>query len=144
MDKKIVEVAELSTEGFKPLIFFKDWRVATLCYTADLYPPDIGYLERHMETDEVFVLMHGQATLLLGGLEQAVSPLVALPMQPLKTYNVRLGAWHSVVMSKDAVILLVENADTGKPNSEYFQLTPAMKQVVFSEAVHFPDWRSLH
>jgi hypothetical protein len=45
-------------------------------------------------------------------------------------------------MSKDAVILLVENGDTGKPNSEYFRLTEAQKQVFLAEAANYPDWQT--
>ena len=143
MDKEILEIAELTTVGFKPLILFENWRVATLCYVDDLFPPEIATLERHTQTDEVFILMHGQASLMLAGAGAAVRAIEAVAMQPLKTYNVKLGAWHGVVMSKDAVILLVENVDTGAANSEYFQLTPAMKQVYLAEARRFPDWQNL-
>ena len=143
MDKNVIEVAELATIGFKPIVLFESWRVATLCYAEDLYPPNISYLERHMETDEVFILMAGQATLMLGGNNAEVSDLEALPMQPMLTYNVKLGAWHSVVMSRDAVILLVENVDTDKVNSEYLDLTDPMKQAFLQTARQFLDWADL-
>lgn len=142
MDKNILDVAELTTVGFKPLIFCNDWRVATLCYTPDLYPPHIGYVERHMETDEVFVLMKGQVTLFIGGNEKTVDRFEIVPMQPLKTYNVRQGVWHNVIMSKDAVILLVENGDTAESNSEYFRLSDHQKQVFLTEASDYPDWQT--
>lgn len=142
MEKNRVDIAELTTVGFKPLVFFKDWRVATLCYTPDLYPPHIGYLERHMETDEVFVLMHGQATLLIGGNGAGVDQIETLALEPLKTFNVRQGVWHNVVVTRDAVILLVENADTGQPNSEYFTLNESQKKILLATAANYPDWRS--
>lgn len=143
MSNQGLEISEFTTHGFKPLIFFKDWRVATLCYCEDLYPPAISFVERHMETDEIFILLHGQATLLNGGREAVVSRLEAEPMQALKAYNFTLGTWHGVVMSRDAVIALVENADTGKENSEYFQLDEPMRRLVLSEAQKIPDWSAL-
>jgi ureidoglycolate hydrolase len=138
-----LEISEFSAHGFKPLIFFNEWRVATLCYCEDIFPPAIGYVERHMETDEVFILLHGRATLLNGGKETAVSQLEAEPMETLKAYNFTLGTWHGVIMSPDAVIALMENADTGKNNSEYFKLDEPLRHFVLSEAKKFPEWSAL-
>ena len=143
MQHQGLQIAELTTVGFKPVILFEGWRVATLCYVDDLYPPEIAYLERHLETDEVFILLHGQATLMMGGVGQEVSAVEAVPLELLKTFNVKLGAWHGVIMSRDAVILLVENVDTGKPNTEFFNLTPALQQTYLEVARGFPDWQGL-
>ena len=143
MDKNILEVADMTAEGYNPLIFFKSWRVASLCYTGDLFPPQIGFLERHNQTDEIFILVRGQATLMMGGNGGSVEKVEVVPMQPLKTYNVRQSAWHSVIVSKDVVILLVEAADTDRSNSEYFDLTPSMKQVYLSVAAKYPDWQAV-
>jgi hypothetical protein len=64
-------------------------------------------------------------------------------MEPLKAYNVKRNAWHGVIMSRDAVILLVENEKTGITNSEYFPLTPALKQIYLTESRIFADWQWL-
>jgi len=143
MDKDLLDITAFEAVGFKPLILFKSWRVATLCYGEDLHPRHAGYLERHMETDEVFILMRGQATLMLGGAGASVDQIEAVAMQPLQAYNVKLGAWHGVLMSRDAIIALVENVDTGQANSEYFNLTPAQKETFVQEARKFPDWQAL-
>lgn len=143
MDKKVLDISDFQTVGYKPLLSFKSWRVATLCYLDELYPPAIETMERHLKTDEVFVLLKGQTTLLIGGNAEMVEEIEPVPMQPLLAYNVRLGAWHGVVMSRDAVILLVEEADTEDDNSEYWTLTDAQKAVCLSAAMRLSDWQNL-
>ena len=143
MESDYLEVVEFTTTGFKPLILFQEWRVATLCYTADLYPPDIATLERHLETDEVFVLLKGSATLILGSATGEAGSIEMIPLAPLKGYNVRRNVWHGVILSRDAVILLVENEDTGSANSEYYPLTWEMKQAYLAEARTYEDWKLL-
>ena len=93
-----------------------------------------------MQTDEVFVLMEGQVTLMMGEGDQTVTAVYGIPMEPLKLYNVKQGAWHGVLMSKDATILLVENQNTGNANSEYFNLTPEIRAIYDAEAKKIKDW----
>jgi ureidoglycolate hydrolase len=143
MQENILEVAGFTTTGFKSLIQYNNWRVATLCYVDDLFPVDIASMERHLETDEVFVLLKGKATLMLGGAESGVRSVKSNSLEPMNAYNVKRNAWHGVIMSRDAVILLVENEDTGSANTEYFQLTPALKQIYLTESRTFADWQWL-
>lgn len=44
-------------------------------------------------------------------------------MEPGKIYNVKKGAWHSVILEKGAKVYVVENIDTNEENSEivYFE-----------------------
>jgi hypothetical protein len=142
MDKSILEVTEFTTVGFKILVPFESWRVATLCYIDDMFPPELSRMERHVETDEVFVLLKGDATLMLGGNEAAIGPVETIPLEPLKSYNVKRNAWHGVVASRDVVILLVENVDTGNNNSEYCELCAEQKGVYRAIWKQFPDWRA--
>ena len=70
-------------------------------------------LERHMVTDEVFMLLEGEATLIIG-LEKT-----AVPMEKHKIYNVRKGIWHNIKVSEDAKVFIVENDNTTRENTEY-------------------------
>lgn len=98
-------------EGYKVQHRFGAWRVAYLTY-ADHFD-NITYLERHMETDEIFILVEGTATLLIG--EKAE------PCEMIKNniYNIPKGEWHNIRVSKNAVVIIIENEDTSKDNSEY-------------------------
>jgi hypothetical protein len=143
MDREILEVIDYTGEGYKPLIDCNGWRVAYLRYLDELYPTRIEKLERHMETDEVFVLLEGRVTLLIAGNGTKADTLETVPMQPLKLYNVRKGAWHGVILSRDATILLVENTNTSCDNSEYFTLTEPMRKTLLDEAHTFSDWTGI-
>jgi hypothetical protein len=124
MDTNLLEIHEYQGEGYKPLIDFNCWRVAVLRYLDELRPDKISYFERHNETDEVFVLIQGQAVLFMGEGEEQVERILPCPMRQDVLYNVKRGAWHTVVLSRDATILLVENRDTARVNSSYFTITP--------------------
>lgn len=123
MNEQVLEISEYNGEGFRPLILFGGWRVAVLNYLDELLPRNIKRMERHMETDEVFVLWRGRATLLMGGNGAQVDSVTPQVMEPGKLYNVKRHSWHSILMSRDASVLLVENVDTAEGNSEYFNLS---------------------
>lgn len=86
------------------------WCVAFLNHGDRFVSP--AYMERHLETDEVFVLLSGAATLLIGAARRKVE------MSPFKLYNVRKGTWHQIVTQPGTRCLIVENADTSGENSE--------------------------
>lgn len=130
MDEQSLEIREYVGEGFKPLVYFGSWRVAVLRWIDEISPECIDKLERHTQTDEVFVLLAGQATLFLGGIDGQVAMIRRQPMDHGKLYNVKQNAWHTVTMSRDATILLVENGDTGEGNSEYWTLTEEQKRMI--------------
>jgi len=100
-------------------------------------------VERHNETDEVFVLLEGQAVLFIGAGSETVTELYAQVLEPKKMYNVKRGVWHCTVLSRDASILIVENCDTSQTNSDYWPLTPEMRQMIVETARREqPTWWS--
>jgi ureidoglycolate hydrolase len=134
MNEKLLEIRQYAGEGYQPLIDFGTWRVAFLRYIDELIPWNITRVERHLETDEVFVLLDGQAVLFLGGGEERVENLAPVVMEPGRLYNVKCNAWHTIVLSHDATILLVENRDTGQANMEYSLLRAVHCQLIIDTA----------
>ncbi len=108
-----LQILEYNGEGYDRTMHFGEWRVAFLNW-AEKFSPDSGFPpERHMLTDEVFVLLSGSAALEVGeGLER-------VELQPCRLYNVRAGVWHRVSVSRDAKLLIIEDHSTGPENSEY-------------------------
>jgi hypothetical protein len=141
MDEAYLQVRACVGEGYRPLVDFGAWRVASLRYLDELYPPAIERFERHLTTDEVFVLLAGQGTLLLAGHDLA--SFQAVPLERATLYNVRQGCWHGLILSRDASVLLVENRDTTAANSEYAPLQPWMRARLLAAARAFPDWAYL-
>ena len=128
MDEQILEISEYHGEGYRPLIDFGTWRVAILRWIDELALENINFMERHTQTDEVFVLIEGKATLIVGGNSSHIDGIYPQAMENGKCYNVKQNAWHTIMLSRDALILIVENQDTGKSNSEYCDLTDGQKR----------------
>lgn len=117
LDESLLQVVEYGGEGYLPLIDYADWRVAILRYIDELEPQNITTMQRHDETDEVFVLLAGRCILFLGAGAEQVTDIHPQDMEPLKLYNVKKGCWHTHTLSRDATVLIVENRDTTDRNS---------------------------
>jgi hypothetical protein len=141
MDQRYVEILEYVGEGYKPLVDFGDWRVAILRYIDELKSDKIKEVERHTETDEVFVLFHGKGVLLVGGSDSEVDAVYPQVMEFGKLYNVKRNVWHTILLSPDASVLLVENRNTSKINSEYFSLTLEQRESIMKHA-HYVEFAS--
>lgn len=126
----LLEVRDHTTEGYKPVVDFEAWRVAVLNYSSELRPENITTMQRHNETDEVFILLRGRCILFLGQGDYTVTQVFAEDMIPLKIYNVKKGAWHNHTLSEDAMVLIVENRDTTYDNSPFCQLTEAQQEQI--------------
>lgn len=111
-----LEIMEYNGEGYSPLVHFESWRVAIANYSDRFAERDDLYLERHLETDEVFVLLKGACILLIG--EEAEE----IEIEACKTYNVKKGVWHNMFLSQDASVLIIENDNTCKQNTEYMDI----------------------
>lgn len=123
LPESLIEVRDHIGPDYKPLVDYQSWRVALMNYTDDLTPDKINRMQKHMETDEVFVLMTGRCILFIGEGEDAVTKVHTVDMEPYKLYNVKRGVWHSHTFSRDARVLIVENRDTTDANSPFAGLT---------------------
>lgn len=113
-----------------PLIDYQSWRVALLNYTAEYLPERITRMQKHTETDEVFVLLTGRCILFLGEGEDNLTKLYSVDMELYKMYNVKKGVWHSHTFSEDAKVLIVENRDTVLENSPFVGLSETQQKEV--------------
>ena len=114
---KLIEVNQYKLDGYKPVVDYKSWRVAILNYCEELLPGSIDKMQRHAETDEVFVLLKGRCILFVAEGEQEIGAIHAQDMEPLKVYNIKKSVWHTHTLSEEAVVLIVENRDTDLANS---------------------------
>ena len=108
-----IDIIECNNDGYNPLVDYNSWRVAVINYAERF--DKISRLERHMETDEVFILLLGSAELIIG------SEKKTYVMESGKIYNVKKGTWHNIRISKTATVAVVENNDTGVHNTEYIE-----------------------
>lgn len=134
MDESVLEIREFDGVGYQPLIDYGSWRVAILNWLDNVRPNLNNIMERHTETDEVFVLTRGKGVLLMGGNGPQVDEVLPQTMEIGKIYNVKRNAWHTILLSREASVLLVENNDTGDQNSEYFTIPAELHRQVMEIA----------
>ena len=134
MDEGVLEIREHEGEGYKALVDYGGWRVAILRFQDGLLPEHQTSMERHVETDEVFVLTKGKGMLITGGNGPRVDGLELQVMEIGKIYNIKKNAWHTVSLTSDASVLIVENQDTGRHNSEYIELSIDQRQALMELA----------
>ena len=108
-----VEIYDYNGNSFQPAMNFGSWRVAYLNHDEYFMEEKFEKVERHNESDEVFVLLDGKATLIIG------ENLNRVEMEPHKLYNVPKGVWHHIFTHEGTSVLVVENADTGMKNSDF-------------------------
>lgn len=111
-----IEILDYDGDGYNKTLSFQSWRVAFLNFAEKFRKENFKYLERHSCTDEVFVLLEGNATLLLS------KELQKVELEKNKLYNVKMNVWHNIILSEDAKLLIVENDDTSTDNTEYFYI----------------------
>lgn len=125
-----LEIYEYHGEGYKPIHDFNGWRVAVTNSGEHQGLTSVTELSRHLETDEIFVLLTGSCTLYIGGTADSFSSIDTVPMKPLKIYNITRGTWHARSLTPDSSVLIVENEDTSADNSESSPLTEEQIQLI--------------
>lgn len=126
--EELIEIKSYTEEGYQPVIDFNSWRVAVLNYCDELLVENIDKMQKHNQTDEVFVLLKGECTLFLAEGEEKVENIQAQKMEPFKLYNVKKSVWHTHTLSKEAMVLIVENQDTDLSNSPEIDLNNKQQQ----------------
>jgi hypothetical protein len=134
VSEKLLEVRDHDKEGYRPLIDHGAWRVAILNYSDALRVENLTNMQRHNETDEVFVLLRGRCILFLGEGTDAVTTVHATDMRPCKLYNVKKAVWHTHTLSRNAMVLIVENRDTTLENSPFCSLSDAQRRTIMELA----------
>jgi len=104
----MIETSSFTGEDFLVVKQFENWKIGFLRYSKRFSVFD--RLERHMLTDEAFILLEGQATL--------YTDTESVVMQKNIVYNIPKAEWHHIVVSKDATVMVVENSSTCEENTQ--------------------------
>ncbi len=123
INKNLLDIKEYLGDGYKPMMDYESWRVAILKYCDELLPENITKMQKHNETDEVFVLLKGKFILYIGEGDKVVTNIYSKELEPLKMYNVKKATWHTHSLSEDAVVLIIENQNTELSNSPEIELS---------------------
>lgn len=107
--------------GYQPLLLRSNWMVSLLNWEPTAERAHLKEIERHNQTDEVFVLLKGRSVLFV---RREGELLKAFDLKPGVIYNVPLGVWHNLLATRDATILIVENCNTHLLDTEIRPITP--------------------
>ena len=128
-----LQISQWDQESYKPLVFSQDWQVAILNWDPFAEVEAVERVERHILTDEVFVLLKGSGALVIA----APEGLRVVNAVRGTVYNVIQGAWHTVIGSHDSSWLIVEKKDTHLGDTEY---RPLDAEEMESFCAQIPDW----
>ncbi len=109
----MIDISNFCGKDFKVVTEAEKWKIGFLRY-SDRFSKFTA-LERHLLTDEAFILLKGKAVLYI---ENENGVIVKYKMKKLQVYNVREKVWHHITVSKNATVMVVENQNTSKENTE--------------------------
>ena len=125
---KLIEQYQISDNGYHPFLIRDGWQVAQLNYMPEQEIGNIEKLDIHHLTDEVFILLKGKAVLIGAKINGNNVDFEVELMKPIITYNIPVGTWHNIAMSKDCEIIIVEKSNTHEGDFEFFQLSQEKKK----------------
>jgi mannose-6-phosphate isomerase-like protein (cupin superfamily) len=132
----MLDTIKIEGNGYLPLKDYKTWRIAQVSYDEKINSPE-GFtsLGRHLETDEVFVILEGRALLITAGDEDNIGAFQYQKLQPGFLYTVKEKQWHVAILRPETRLLVIENQDTGIENSEQYNVTTEEKTMI-SKGIH--------
>lgn len=117
-----IESYSFTGEGMQRVYENKKWTVGIKNYKPANDIKNIDCIERHNETDELFVLISGSCTLVFANDDNGVLKFEALKMEPNKVYNIPQSLWHNTLTQSDTKMILIEDSSTGMNNSDVLTL----------------------
>lgn len=105
--------------GYQPCFIGPKWQVAQLNYVPDLAPEVINKLIIHHNSDKSLFLLDGQAVLIAADIQHDSIYFEVNKLKSGVLYNVPRARWHNIALSKDAKVLITQDAYThiGDENS---------------------------
>ena len=116
---------EFNGEGMQRVFENEKWTVGIKNWKPANDVTGIDCLERHNKTDELFVLVEGSCTLVYANETEGGLEFGAVKMEKDKVYNIPATLWHNTITCKDTKMILIEDSNTSRENSDILNLTEA-------------------
>ena len=114
---------EYEGKGLTRVFENEKWMVGIKNWKPENDISGIDCLERHNETDELFILLNGSCTLLFANETADGLVIDKVDMEPMKVYDIPPSLWHNTVTKADTKLALIEDSATGSANSDVLKLT---------------------
>ena len=113
-DGQMINIFAPNDSGFKTVFKSNGWQIATITYSEQYSKAGFNHMKKHLTTDEVFVLLKGEAV--LHTIEN--NNLTEIKLEKEKIYCVLKNTWHYLEISEDALLCVTENSDLLPQQSE--------------------------
>ena len=136
---ELLNISSHDEGGIGGIVNGRGYDVLLLNYLPRLHWDRIDDMQRHLETDECFVLLEGRAVLFLAAGEERPGELEHCELEKGKIYTVPRNVWHTQTMTENAKILLVECSGTVAENSPRCPVSPEQKEQIARWGRHIFD-----
>ena len=109
-----------SKKGFCPVVEAKNYACVFITHDTQYMYGEVQKMKRHNDSDEVFALVSGHATLLT----MVDGVFTETPLEKGCAYMVETGTWHALAVSEDAMLFVTENSDVIPEHSDILSLEP--------------------
>lgn len=123
----LIETYRYEGSGYHPFLIREGWQVAQLNYMPEQDLLNITKMDRHLLTDEVFVLLKGTAILIAATENNNEFKFECVKMKAGITYNIPVRLWHNIAMDKGSEVIIFEKDKTHLGDFEYRQLNANQK-----------------
>jgi len=123
----LIETYRYEESGYNPFLIREGWQVAQLNYMPEQDLLNITKMDRHLLTDEVFVLIKGTAILIAATESNHEFKFECVKMKAGITYNIPVRMWHNIAMDKGSEVIIFEKDKTHLGDFEYQQLSAIQK-----------------
>ncbi len=120
--QELIETYIHKGNGYNPFFIKNDWQVAQLNYVKEQDLENITKMDMHLLTDEIFILLKGNAVLIGAAEEGGMLIFECKKMLPGITYNIPVNTWHNIAMDKEASMIIVEKSNTHLDDFVFRQL----------------------
>lgn len=114
--------------GFHPFLIRDGWQLAQLNYTNEQHIGQLDKLDVHSNTDEVFVLLKGNAALIGASIGNGSPSFEIELMRPNVIYNIPQNVWHNIALEEGCGVLIAEKSNTHIADVEHFPLKQKMQE----------------
>ncbi|HET7114948.1 MAG TPA: hypothetical protein VFI29_00555 [Hanamia sp.] len=123
----LIETYRHEGSGYNPFLIREGWQVAQLNYMPEQDLLNISKMDRHLLTDEVFVLLKGTSILIAATENNNEFQFECIKMKAGITYNIPVRLWHNIAMDKGSEVIIFEKDKTHLGDFEYQQLNDTQK-----------------
>jgi mannose-6-phosphate isomerase-like protein (cupin superfamily) len=131
MKNQLIEEYPHEGEGYDPCLIREPWQAALLNYAPEQGLERMEKMEKHAQTDEVFVLLQGSAVLIAAEMAGDTVRFETKRLEKGIIYNIPKEVWHNIAMAGDARIFICENAGTHLNDCTYFPLTAEQQEGLY-------------